>query len=217
MVKALGWMFHLLELAGLVVDLVVVAAAKFEVDPVVNALQARGHTPDARLTGIGAVNAAKKARAIADACRGRDVVFVGTCGAFVPFTKILLVRASEVHWSPTCERLGLSYTIKDSAPSLTLPEPPVFAQSLPARKVLCSPGVSLVSKLPDGMNGDATVENLELYSCIGDIAAQAASVAVILAITNAVGADSHQQWRQNFAPAASITADFIANRLGQKN
>lgn len=194
---------------------VLIAAAKFELDPLANALQARGHTPETRLVGIGALNAAKKARQIGDACRGRNVIFVGTCGAFAPLTKVHLVRATEVLWSPTGDRLGFSYTVKDTSPPLLLPEPPTFVKGLPARRVLGSPGISLVSKLPDGIAADTVVENLELYACISEIAAQAASLAVVLAVTNAVGPDSHSQWRQNFAAAAGLTAEFIAPRLAR--
>lgn len=196
---------------------ILIAAAKFELDPLTNALQQLGHTPDFKLTGIGALNAAKKARALGDVCRSRHVIFVGTCGTFGPFHKVHLIRATEVIWVPTCERLGLSYTVKDSAPPIMLPEPPTFCRSLPTRRVVCSPGISLVSKLPDGCSAEATVENLELYSCIGEIAAHATSVCVLLAVTNAVGADSHRQWRDNFVEAASLTAEFVASHLNKSH
>lgn len=192
---------------------ILIAAAKFELDPLTNSLQQRGHTPETKLTGVGALNAAKRAKVIGEACRGRDVIFVGTCGAFGPFSKVSLVRASEVLWAPTCERLGFSYTVKDSAPPIALPEPHAFARSLPPRKVLCTPAISLVGKLPEGLAADSVVENLELYSCIGEIAQAAQSLTVILAVTNAVGADSHAEWRQNFASAAGLTAEFVSSKL----
>jgi hypothetical protein len=192
---------------------VIVAAAKFELDPLVHALEQRGHGPEPRLVGIGALNAAKKARGVADACRGRHVIFIGTCGAFVPFTKVMLIRATEVLWSPTGERMGLSYTIKDTAPPISLPEAPAWARGLPPRRVLCSPTISLVSKLPEGLAPEQAVENVELYSCISEIAASCASVAVLLAVTNQVGEDSHTQWRQNFTLAAGQTAEFVVGRL----
>ena len=192
---------------------VLVAAAKFELDPLCGALQEKGHTPEVRLVGIGAINAAKKAKLLGEACRGRHVIFVGTCGAFAPISKSYLIRATDVLWSPTCERLGFSYTVRDSAPPISLPEAPAWARSLPARRVACSPGVSLVSRLPEGMAAEAVVENLELYSCVGEIAASAASLAVVLAITNTIGPDAHAQWRQNFTAAAGLTAEFISARL----
>lgn len=193
-----------------------VAAAKFELEPLLGALQQIGHTPTMHLTGVGAISAAKKARLLGDASRGRDVIFVGTCGSFSPFTKVHLVRASEIYWSPTCERLGMSYTVKDSAPPIQLPEVATFAKELPTRKVLCSPSISLVSKLPAGFSQDQTVENLELYSCISEIAAQCSSLAVILAVTNTVGPDSHREWHQHFKVAAGKTAEFIANKLSSR-
>jgi hypothetical protein len=193
---------------------VLVAAAKFELDPLSNSLQQKGHAPEARLTGVGALNAAKKARAIGESCRGRSVIFVGTCGTFGPFTRPYLVRATDAVWLPTCERLGLSYTVKDSAPAIHLPEPPLWAKQLPGKKVICSPSISLVGKLPDGVAADQAVENLELYSCIAEIAANATSLAVVLAVTNAVGPDSHAQWRQHFTEAAGMTAEYINARIG---
>lgn len=190
-----------------------IAAAKFELEPLLNALQQSGHTPDTMLTGVGAITAAKRARALGEASRGRTVIFVGTCGTFSGFSKVHLIRASDVYWSPTCERLKLSYTVKDSAPPILLPEPPAYVRSLPVRKVLCSPGISLVSKPPEGFTADQIVENLELYSCIGEIAATCGNLSVILAVTNAVGPDSHTQWRQHFTGAAGKTAEFIAAKL----
>ena len=192
---------------------ILIAAAKFELDPLTNSLQQLGHTPETKLTGVGSLNAAKKARAIGDACRGRAVIFVGTCGSFAPFSRVSLVRATEVLWIPTCERLGLSYTVKDTAPPIVLPEPPAFARSLPAKRVVCTPGISLVNKLPDSVASESAVENLELYACIAEIAANAASLAVILAVTNHVGPDSHAQWRQHFTEAAGLTAEFISSKL----
>ena len=194
-------------------DPIIVSAAKFELDPLANALQEKGLNPATRLVGIGPLNSAKRARQVAEYCRGRNVIFIGTCGVFGKFSKIYLVRAHEVHWLPTCERIGLSYTVKDSAPPITLPPSPLYCRQLPEKKVICSPGISLVSKLPDFLPSDQCVENLELYSCIGEIAAQAASLAVILAVTNSIGPDSHTQWRQHFAAAAGATAEFIIARL----
>lgn len=189
------------------------AAAKFEVDPLTSALQELGYTPETRLVGIGAINAAKKARAIGESVRGKHVVFVGTCGTFGAFHKVALVRATDVLWSPTSDRLGLSYTVKDTAPVIPLPDAPSWAQCLPGRRVLCTPSISLVSKPPEGVVAEQAVENLELYSCIGEIATNAASLAVILAVTNAVGPDSHGQWRQHFTEAAGFTAEFVKSRI----
>jgi len=192
---------------------IIISAAKFESEPLVNGLQQRGHTPEMLLTGVGAIAAAKKARSVAEQCRGRDVIFVGTCGAFANFSRVYLIRAHEVLWSPTCERLKLAYTIKDTMPPITLPEPPSYLTGIPSKKVLCSPGISLVGAVPDNLSTDSIVENLELYSCIGEIMAQAQSLAVILAVTNLVGSESHLQWKQNFPLAAGMTAEFITQRI----
>ena len=192
---------------------VLVAAAKFELEPLVLTLTQLGCKPEVCLLGVGALNAAKESRNVAEACRGRDVIFVGTCGVFAAFEKVVLVRANEAIWLPTCVRMNLAYTIKDSCPTYTLPSPPAWASTLPIKRVLCSPSISLVDKLPDGFNPDHCVENIELYSCISEISASCSSLAVILAITNQVGIKSHSQWVDHFAIAAEITAKFIAGNL----
>lgn len=192
---------------------VIIAAAKFEIEPLVAELKQHGHSPEFGLVGIGAINAAKNARVTADFCRNRDVIFVGTCGSFVPFDGVKLIRATKVFWSPTGERVGLAYTVRDTAPPISLPDPPIWATQLDTRQVLCSPTISLTNHLSPNLPAEALVENLELYSCISDIAEVCATLAVILAITNQVGPDSHAQWRQYFSIAASRTAEFIAGNI----
>lgn len=190
-------------------SIVIVAAAKFEIDPLLTAFKQIGVDVEYQLVGIGAINSAKNAKAIADSCRKKSVIFIGTCGTFASFSEIQLIRANTVHWSPACERLGLGYTVRDTAPTITLPQPPTWVCSLPVREVLCSPTISLTDKLPNSISPDISVENLELYSCIDEIATSCDQLAVILAITNQIGPDSHIQWRQHFEAAAQRASDFV--------
>jgi hypothetical protein len=198
-------------------DLSIVAAARFEVEPLKNAIEHLGFSPEVHLVGIGAINAAKNARTVAEACRGKNVVFVGTCGTFGDFSKPQLITGSEVHWLPTGDRMGFSYTVKDSAPVFTLKRPLPAVSALPQRKIICGPSVSKIAKLPDGYIPAEYVENLELYSCGQEIGAKAGWFSVVLCITNAVGPDSHIQWKENFANAATETAEFFKTRLKQKS
>ena len=98
-------------------------------------------------------------------------------------------------------------------PPVVLPDPPQHLINLPAKKVLCSPGISLVGALPEGFSPESTIENLELYSCISEIVSQAQSLAVILAVTNLVGPESHVQWKQNFPLAAGLTAEYVIQKI----
>jgi len=198
------------------VNLTIIAAAKFEVEPLKNVLEQLGFTPEVHVVGVGALNAAKNARPIAEACRGKKVVFVGTCGTFGSFSKPFLVTGKEVHWQPTSDRLGFSYTVKDSAPMITLKKRSDLVQGLPEKSILCCPSISTIGTLPENFTADNCVENLELYSCAAEISAKAADFSVILCVTNSVGPDSHSQWKQHFLGAATETADFFKTALSTR-
>ncbi len=194
-------------------NLSIIAAAKFEVEPLKNVVEQLGFTPEVHVVGIGALNAAKNARTIAEACRGKNVVFVGTCGSFGPFTKPYLVTAKEVLWLPTSDRLGFSYTIKDTAPIIPLKKRGDLVQGLPEKTIICCPSISTIGTLPEQYSAETCVENLELYSCAAEISAKAAELSIVLCVTNAVGPDSHSQWKQHFLSAATETAEFFKNAL----
>lgn len=194
-------------------DLILIAAAKFEVDPLLSSLQQKGYCPETHLTGVGAINAAKEAKTLSEVCRGKHAIFVGTCGVFVAFTKVKLVRVQKIKWIPTGERTGLSYPVKDCAPPILLPPSPPWCADLPAKHAICSPSISLIRTLPEGYDPTQYVENLELYSCAHEIATAAKSFAAILAITNEIGQDAHSEWKQNFAEAAGLTAEYISHKL----
>lgn len=194
-------------------NLTIIAAAKFEVEPLKNALEQLGFAPEVQIVGIGALNAAKNARGVAEACRGRTAVFVGTCGSFSEFSRPVLITGQEVYWLPTSDRLGISYSIKDSAPPIKLRKSLELTNGLPSKKIICGPSISKIGTLPDNFLSDSCVENLELYSCAAEIEAKATSFSVILCVTNLVGPDSHQQWKEHFASAATETANFFKNAI----
>ncbi len=180
----------------------IVSAVPFEVQP----LQDLGLNIDYFFVGIGPINAAKSAAALAEKARGCDVVFVGTSGIAGPFTSPRLVVAERVIWSPVCERHGLAYTVKNSAPEIILPAPLPFALQLPKAAVLVSPTISLVeSPVSKGL----FVENLELYSIAEELKSVSRSLTVILCITNSLGKHAHSEWQLNFRNAANITCDFL--------
>lgn len=191
----------------------IVAAARFEVEPLKNVVEQLGFVPEVHLVGIGAINAAKNARAVGEACRGKNVVFVGTCGTFGEFTKPQLITGTEIHWMPTSDRMGFSYTVKDTAPAITIKNTLSALSSLPARKIMCSPSISKVATLPDGYNPQDWVENLELYSCAQEISSKAATFSVVFSVTNGIGPDAHVQWKENFANAATETAEYVKSRV----
>lgn len=198
-------------------DLLVVSAAEFEVRPLVATLRRRGIPAATFHVGIGALEAATHAAAVATAARGKHVVFVGTAGTFGEFSRPWLCTASHVAWMPTCERMGLGYGIpRGSIHQVTLPGPAKFALGLPEATVLCSPSISLDSSFHENVRAkldpSRCVENLELYSCVRPVLSAASSFEVIIGITNAVGPDAHQQWKTWNEEAAEMTAAWIEGK-----
>ena len=118
-----------------------------------------------------------------------------------------------MHWLPTSDRLGFSYTIKDTAPAIPLKKRGDLVQGIPEKTILCGPSISTIGTLPEQFVADSCVENLELYSCAAEISAKAAEFSVVLCVTNTVGPDSHSQWKEHFLGAATETAEFFKNAI----
>jgi len=190
---------------------VLISAAPFERNDAVAALKKRAEVLSLDC-GIGSLAAAKAAAALADQCRQRHAVFIGTCGSFAEFTAPYLITTTKVIWQPTGERLGLAYGLPQTTPALALAAPRAWCRSLPLRTVVCGPSISLEPRL-DSPDAAACVENLELYSCAGEIQAASRSFTVLLCVTNAVGASAHSQWRQHAAAAAALTAEFLDAKM----
>ena len=60
--------------------------------------------------------------------------------------------------------------------------------------------------------GMLCVENVEAYAFLSALGATAKTVDVLLAVTNAVGKEAHQQWQQHHAQAAQLTAAYVMQR-----
>jgi hypothetical protein len=204
---------------------VIVAAVKFEMDPLLESLSLEGEEVDWIECGIGAIKPARKSNKLGDKCLGKDVIYVGTCGSFSDFSVPEVIRAEKVLWLPPCVRGNLSWLIEDLDKPIDLPKCPDWAFPFPAKTVICSPSISKSNHiaidvrrdfyLPDN---DYLVENLELYSSVESILDTSRSFVAILGVTNGVGPDGRIQWKQNFKTLAKMTADAImsARRSSRK-
>ncbi len=186
-----------------------ISAAVFEHAPLREYLPTLNDTNFA-LCGIGPLAAAKAAERLADAARNRDVIFIGTAGVFGEFISPYVARAVGVRWLQADERLGHAYAVDGIYPRIPLPTAPPWATHLPATEVLCTSTISLDPHLPTAVTTASCVENLELYSCAGELLASAKSFVALFGITNTIGRHAHQQWQQHHAEAARLTAKFIA-------
>ena len=184
---------------------VVISAAPFEVSN----LRSKGFEATYLSCGIGALEAARCSRDLGTEVVDKDVIFVGTCGIFGRFDEISLVSASEVVWSPPCERAKIAWSIEGISPNIPLLGGS-FEGELPRARVLCSSTISRGADCDSKAQAlGPCVENLELYSIVGDLLKSARSLSVVLGVTNAIGEDARRQWRQNFKRAASLTASFL--------
>lgn len=187
--------------------MIIAAAAEFETEPL-RGKMTRQADVDWVCCGVGVIAAAAAGQRWQSLCRGREVLFIGTCGTFGTFKKIELCRAHTLHWSPTCARIGASYAV-DKTPPRSL-NCSAHYSDLPAAAVFCAPNISLTNTLPvTTQAGMLSVENIEAYAFLSMLCDRAQSIDVLLAITNAVGKDAHRQWQQHHAQAAQLTAAYV--------
>ena len=186
-------------------NLIIIAAVDFEFSPLKKLF------PDAIFFefGIGALAAAARISAAKSKFENKDILYIGTAGTFSKFENVEVVRASTVAWLPTCQRQNLSYSVEKN-PLLTLNSHSQFA-SISPRNVVCAPNVSLVDNLPAELTPKNTIENIELYSVASHLLPIAKSFTAVLGITNAVGKNSHEQWKANFKTAANEIALTLQN------
>ena len=191
--------------------MIIVSAAKFETELLRVKLRKNADL-DWVFCGVGALAAAAAGQRLHTHCHGREVLFIGTCGTFNKFKQVELCRAQTLHWSPTCERVGLSYAVDETLP-LQLNSSRRY-DDLPAAEVFCAPNISLTNALPAAAQaGMLWVENVEAYACLSLLAKTAQAIDVLLAITNAVGKDAHLQWQRHHPQAAELTATYVMQRL----
>lgn len=190
--------------------LLVVSAVFFEAEASLHVLKKKDPSLEYFELGIGPLHAAKSAAALKEKCRGKDVLYLGSCGSFYAFDKAHLITVDTVYWMPPCLRAGLSGAPEGLYPPYTFPE---ASLPLPKKSVLTSPTVSLTdhfdtdleTKLP---SKEDLVENMELYAC-AEALLEAKSLHTILGVTNQVGPEGRKQWASNFRDIAFLTSEFL--------
>jgi hypothetical protein len=188
--------------------LIIASAAGFETNEVMEKLRENGVRASQLIVGVGLVQSAIIASRLRDVVKDRDVVFCCTGGILGDFTGVDLYRAKDVVLRPNDVRHKQSYLVEGS-------EPPIELQSLPFSMPLCtvsgSPSISLSSEKSFGQIAD--IETLELYAVARAWFPWVKTLTGIVAVTNAVGAHAHEQWKSNFRNAASKTALAVTNEI----
>ena len=195
-------------------SIIVISAIPFEAQETCSVL--REHLPctEYALVGVGPIAAAKSEAVLAEKCKGKIALYIGSCGSFYEFEKPHLVTTQRVHWMPPCIRTGIASAPEHLYQPYDLSIPRL---NLPIKTVLTSPSISLVNdfsptlyqRLPPSSD---LVENMELYSC-GRGLTQALSLHIILGVTNGVGPEGRKQWAMNSRHVAKMTAEYVRSNI----
>ena len=194
--------------------ILVVSAVKFEVKPLLIEMKKKDYVFESFEIGIGPLKAARSSKELEKKCHGAHVIYVGTCGVFVPLEKPYLISAKETHWMPAGVRSGIS----DINPSW---EPPVSFEGIPQSHdlqkgiILTSPEISLTKDFKNKEmkeNSSSIYENMELY-CVAEALKKSAKLDIILGVTNEIGPNSRSEWKENFKKLAKMSKSYILNLL----
>ena len=186
-------------------DILLIAAADFEIIAVRDVLRAKGYEVQFLCCGIGALDALQRSTVFL--CEHNlsmsSVIFIGTCGVLGDFVEPKNLAIEKSIWLPVDERLGLSYRVEGTLPPFDLPR----TFNLPHATALSCQNISLNSEYnsPEKI----TVENLELYSVVKVFSDYLCNFSAILTTTNAVGKDAHSQWKTNFKAAGEKAASWL--------
>lgn len=200
----------------------VVSAVKYEVEPFLEKAGSLGLEFNYTETGIGAIKAAQSSERLAREAKGKDVIYVGTCGIFGGFNGTKIIRANKTVWLPPCERASIAWSIEGIDRPIILPKPPTWANDLEKATVICSSTIAKSPQISDesykrlNLNkNEMFVENLELYSCTEAITRVAKSFVAILGVSNEVNLKSRAEWKDNFKKLALSTSDYLLNKLSR--
>jgi purine-nucleoside phosphorylase len=154
-------------------------------------------------TGVGAITAAVATARLLSALTPRQVLFVGTCGAYgqgLPVGSFL--RASDA--------LALSLDVLDGGayrpdievhrwPATLACDPPL---PFPAVSVAVPPGITRTAEGARRLGVFAAAEHLELTGVFAACHEAGIPCAAVLVVANQVGPDAHAQWRANHEAAS---------------
>jgi len=191
-------------------DITIVSAVSFEIVETIEKLTSNDHKVHSYCFGIGSLTAAENNHILADFCMGKDVIYIGTCGAFDHFSDPELFLIDQVSWLPYGERIGECYRIANSNPTIILNKNlPALDQKLPKKHALCSSEISMNPLLHEDMPPKHYVENVELYSISETLMRVSKSFTPLLTTTNLICREAHSQWLNNHKKAAQLTSEAL--------
>ena len=218
--KLLLFFLFLIPLNGLSSDyelhaiqsLLVISADPSEAQPTMDALAAIGLPAEYYCIGVS-INAALNIAVLKSMVTGRNILYVGSAGTLDGFTTPYITTPTSVYWMPEAQRVNIGDALMNLFPPLDS-SASYIAAALPKRALLTSPTVSHIpdiniSGLPDR---SLLIENMEGYYVVQALQqAGAASIDVIMGITDTCGPDAYAQWVVNAPIVAQQTATYVSN------
>ena len=188
--------------------LTVLSAVKFEAEQTLRTLDDLGVVYDYIEVGIGPIHSARSSSSLN--LKGKNVLFIGSCGVFKEDLDVKLVSVSKVIWSPPSVRNGSSELIEGIEPEIRFPNLSGFSASLEAYICACSPSVTLDENLVPEQ--PKAIENLELYSVAHKLL-EAKQLTILFGITNKVHSSGRAEWKENFKKIGTMTSDAIKKAI----
>lgn len=192
-------------------EIVILSAAPFEAQALCERLKHLGLSFTYDSFGIGPVQTAWRAPELAQKYARRNIIVVGTAGAFFRFSSLKLVKPRVCKWMPTCAREGIGQLIEGIEPEWDVSQKAALSLNFDDVTVHTSPCITTKTASLIDPN---SVENMELY-CLKPVFDAAETFDAIFAITNAVGPQGRQQWRENFRDAGELTASQLAPSIAR--
>ncbi len=189
--------------------LLVLSAAPFEAQPLLELLSTYKLSYEYMSFGIGSIASAWGAQNLADKCRGRHVLILGSAGCFYPFQSPYLIKTNTIFWRPRCVSEKLSELIEGHELPWASNSKSLLSFPIASADVYTTPGISVS---PSDIIDSKIVENLEMYSLL-PIYLAAKTFDAFLVITNSVGPEGRYLWKDHFKIGAQLTAQTLLPHL----
>lgn len=189
---------------------IVASAAAFETDDIIRGANQASYEITRIVTGVGLTQSAIVAANTRELVEGRHVIFCCTAGAIGPFKDVGIFSAKSLELGPWDVRHQKTELLEQFDGPVIL-NPIEF--KFPKSRVVCGLGISVAEESSMHPSIDILTETIEAYSVARAWIDRAKTFTVLVATTNATGANARAQWKRNFESAAKLTASSLREEL----
>ena len=193
-------------------ETLILAAFEPELEPLRKTLRS-GTGVTLATVGIGIAEAAARTAVLLAAKPTQHVLFIGSAGSSDPEIPLLaLVTATEVILADPDRQAGRSYLPSAAVTRYSASVPKEILNLHAIAKPYYSPA-AITSDLQLAIalreSTGASIENLELFGIAAACAAENVAWSALSVITNHIGPQAHQEWKNSYLQAAELTAAAV--------